>query len=73
MKLKTILIIIAVLAGMAAVWYLLIRKREEAPEAIPMSRAETIRINAPIRAIREEVRTAAPRTVDAAGGVRKIR
>lgn len=71
MKLKTILIIIAVLAGMAAVWYLLIRKREEAPAELTRGDIIRIRESAPVRAIRNE--STPPRTVEATGGVRKIR
>ena len=65
MKLKTIIIIVAIIAGLVAVWYFLIRKSQEDP-----TRADLIRETSPVRAIREEVRTAPPRMATAEGGTR---
>lgn len=71
MKLKTIIIIVAIIAGLVAVWYFLIRKRqEEAPALDSSTRADLIRGAAPIRGAREEVRTAPPRMATAEGGTR---
>lgn len=75
MKLKTIIIIVAIIAGIVAVWYFLIRKSQDEAPALESSnvRGDLIRTAAPVRGLREEVRTAPPRMATAEGGVRKIR